>query len=95
MLFKVKNQGQKVSNRTFPVRLARVLNCGISGIEKEEISRDFADILGRVRHSQKSKVAKNWITGSAIYRPFKITDKTRQENVTLGFQNAEINITIL
>ena len=84
MLFKVKNQGQKVSNRTFLVRLARVLNCGISGIEKEEISRDFADILRRVKHSQKSPAAKNLTTGSAIYRTLKMADKTRQENVTFG-----------
>ena len=73
-----------MSNRTFPVGLAIVLNCGISGIEIEAISRDFADLLRRVRHSQKSPAAKNRTTGSAIYRSIKMADKTRQKNVTLS-----------
>ena len=63
--------------------------------KKEEISRNFADFLRMVRHSQKSSAAINLVTGSAIYRTLKMADKTRQEYVTLGFQNAETNILIL
>ena len=63
-------------------------------MEIEEISRDFAHLFRRVRQSQKSTAAKNRTTGSAIYRTLKMADKTRQEYVTLGFQNAETNILI-
>ena len=53
-------------------------------IKIEEISRDFADLLRRVQQSQKSTAAKNRTTGSAIYKPLKMADKTEQENVTLS-----------
>ena len=69
-----------MTNRKSPVGLAYVLNCGISGIEIEEISRDFADSLRKVRHSQKSPAAKNRTTGSAIYSTLKMSDKNWQEN---------------
>ena len=46
----------------------------------EEISRDFADFLRRVQHSQESTAAKNRTTGSAIYSTLKMADKNWQEN---------------
>ena len=52
--------------------------------KKVELSRNFADFLKMVRHSQKSPAAKNRTTGSAIYKPLKMADKTEQENVTLS-----------
>ena len=51
-----------------------------------ELSRDFADLLRSVRHSQKSPAAKNRITGSAIYKPLKMADKTRQKILPLVFK---------
>ena len=55
-------------------------------MEIEEISRDFADLLRRVRQSQKSTAAKNRTTGSAIYRPLKMADKAGQKMLPLDFK---------
>ena len=65
------------------------------GFKIENFSQNVARLLRRVGFSQKSPAAKNRTTGSAIYRTLKMADKTRQENVTLCFQNAETNILIL
>ena len=68
MIHWVKNQGQKVSKRTFSVRLKLVLYmyCGTICIEIGEFSQNFAHLFGWVRHSQLSTAAKDRTTGSAI-----------------------------
>ena len=55
-------------------------------IKIEGISRDFADLLRRVQQSQKSTAAKNQTTGSDIYKPLKMADKTRQKILPLVFK---------